>query len=710
MFRNPFLWDKDRYKRSLDLLGTYRNNTALFIEKMTGLSKERAQEIVLKETSEGGRFPARSPRVLSLTRKTEGNREKEVITFDEFLHDIRTKRRVVSPSLAVYFHPKQKKSLLATYVVANVKKRGIAKKAMFAAKMAKNIILERIRDGEQSSHKINNNALSGAHNSKFTALWLRSAHSSLTSTCRTAAAYANANNEKLIGGNRHYYSLDIIQESVISIISLAPLEAIEAVMRKYTIHVPTPEECIDVVLNSAKYYGIERKHLGLTYELFHRLSDVERAAFVYVQDMHQLRMYNEELMRTIIDDFVSVPDDGIENPAEVMSKIDSDMFAFVSSLCGFLVQGKDMKEVAKHEPEVYARVAHTAKKSQDVLTKYFDLIQALWATPCVPTSVAVFTAATRTLGVVSDTDSTIFTVQDWCFWHCGHRKINRESSAVRNTMIYFASQSIVHVLAMMSANMGVAEEQLHQLAMKNEYAFPVFGLTSRAKHYFAYITEREGNVYDEPDLEMKGVEMRNSKVPKEINDLTKEFVTSAMDTIMEGGVIEILPRIKMIADLERRIMAETKAGSFKYLNSARVNTSDAYTDDEVTSPFRFYNLWQEVFAPKYGEAPPPPYDAIKISIDAGKKSDLQRYFDSIEDRALAQRFANWMQANGKTALTTVLVPRNNLILKGVPPELIQGMNMRKTVYGCVSTFYLEMESFGFFMHNDKLTQLFSDQY
>ena len=202
--------------------------------------------------------------------------------------------------------------------------------------------------------------------------------------------------------------------------------------------------------------------------------------------------------------------------------------------------------------------------------------------------------------MVSDTDSTIFTVQWWCKWFTGYDRVDRTTNSVRNVMVYLVSQQIIHILAIMSGNIGVDEDQLHQIAMKNEYAFPVFGLTSRAKHYFAYITEREGNVYDEPDLEMKGVEMRNSKVPKEINDLTKEFVTSAMDTIMEGGVIEILPRIKMIADLERRIMAETKAGSFKYLNSARVNTSDAYTDDEVTSPFRFYNLWQEVFAP-----PPP---------------------------------------------------------------------------------------------------------
>src|SRR5690606_21365817 len=107
-------------------------------------------------------------------------------------------------------------------------------------------------------------------------------------------------------------------------------------------------------------------------------------------------------------------------------------------------------------------------------------------------------------------------VQYWTNWYVGKDDFSEQSMAIANTVIYLSSQLIMHVLAMMSANMGIDSKSIHRIAMKNEYSFPVFCLTSRAKHYYAYISAREGNVYEEMDVELKGVALRNSNVPKAI--------------------------------------------------------------------------------------------------------------------------------------------------------------------------------------------------
>ena len=89
-------------------------------------------------------------------------------------------------------------------------------------------------------------------------------------------------------------------------------------------------------------------------------------------------------------------------------------------------------------------------------------------------------------------------------------------------MVYLAAMLTTHVLATMSGNMGVPDKFKFKLAMKNEFAFPLFALTGRAKHYWAAMSEREGNVYEKFDLEIKGVELRSSNTPKHIFEMAKE--------------------------------------------------------------------------------------------------------------------------------------------------------------------------------------------
>lgn len=707
---NHFVWPDREYKRDFNNFQHYIENCAKYLSLMYDEPLEVTRQYVEEVTAPEGRFARVIPRVMVLTRPEEGHRVVETISPDELFDDIVRNHRLISPSMTVYLHPRVKKSILSLYIARNVKRRSVAKKAMFAAERAGDDLTKAIENDKQTSFKINNNSLSGAHNSLFTILWLRSAHSTLTSTCRTAAAYANANNEKFLSGNRHYYSPEIVLENMISIIQLADLEAIEQTCKEFDLYLPEPEDVLEVVRYSSDLYWPNnyQAHQDIL-ELAQKFSPIERAAFVYVSDAWHLKKYNEKLMREFLTAMIEVPTTQHAEPGEVFKQMTDDMKAFVSSLTAHLVKGRKIKDMKAEAPDVYGIMANSAVHTQEVLSKYQSIIKHLWTTKNVPASVASFTQCVRRAGVVSDTDSTIFTVQDWCHWYHGEHVINRETNAIRNSMVYFASQSIIHVLAVMSANMGVDITQLHQLAMKNEFAFPVFGLTSMGKHYFAFQSEREGNVYDVPHLESKGVGMKNSKAPVQVRQAAEDFIVNAMNDLMEGKKIKLLPRLKEIADMERGIINSINKGEIEYLTNAQIKNKESYTSPDG-GPYRHYELWQMVFARKYGEAPPPPYDAIKISVEADSPARLKQWLDSWEDQDLRKEMDKALKALNIRALTTLMIPRQICLQTGVPKEIVKGIDVRKLVYTTCSTFYLELESFGVFQSNKNITRLVSDYY
>lgn len=708
---NPFIWDDRDYKRDFNNLENYIEYAALYLSIVYDHPYELCKEWVIEVTEPQGRFARVIPRVMVLTRPSEGNRVIETITPDEFFGDIVNQHRIVSPSLAVYHHPKQKKSILSLFIAQNVKLRSKAKKEMFLAGQQGNEQLRKIKNDEQGTRKISNNSLSGAHNSLFTILWLRSAHSSLTSTCRTATAYANANNEKFLSGNRHYYSPEITMEALVSTLKLIDLPKLEAVVAKYNLYLPTPEDVLETIRYSSDYYwphAVDQHQRFLAFAGL--LTPLQRAAVVYTQDAWHLKKYNEELVRGFIGKLITYSDVPHPDPDPVWKMMNDGIKSFVFSLHGPELMGKVIMDLNQTDPDLYGKVAATAVKTWQVFSDYSDLIETLWATPILPTSVASFTSSTRRSSLLSDTDSTIFTVQDWCSWYSGVEAITRETSAVRNVMVYFASEQISHILAIVSANIGVDYSQLHQLAMKNEFSFPALSLTTRAKHYFASIDEQEGTVYKKRKIEVKGVEMKNSKTSIECRKGSEEFLEWILDTVAAGEKLEILPRLKQIGDMEREIIESVKGGKIKYLTTTQLKNAESYSDGEESTNYQHYVRWQETFAGSYGVAPELPYDAIKVSLDLDKPAKILEWINGFEDKELADRMLRYWRGIGSKPLKTMILPREICVQNGVPKEIASVINVRKLVYTAMSTFYLELESLGFYLVNDDLTRLVSDYY
>lgn len=713
-FVNP----STEYRRQYDLTETYLRDAARYISTMRDISFEEALAVVKEITSEPD-YALKDPEVLALYRGENGDRTQTVTTFNGFISDVFGGSEMLAPNLTAFVPPEKEVSLLALYIDGNLTLRKKAKHQMFTFKMAGDDAMANIYNSMQTTYKIKNNALSGAHSSPYTPLWNKSSHSTLTSTCRVATSYGNANNEKFLYGNRHYYSPDIARQNIISIISHSDLETMSKVMLKYGIVPPNNGHLRQLLVRCTENYWVDKPALEKLYELTDRLSDMEKAAFAYTSDLYHLSVVNDKFVREFLGRLSKHVTDPLPlEEADVwIKKMDSNMEAFIFMLCSKELAGgtmsdalgdKSNKKLRDVRPDDYGRIAATAKNAIETLDYYADFIRAFWVTDNLPSSVFALPSIVRKSAVTSDTDSTIFTVQHWTTWYRGQLDFTKESEDIASTMFYLAGQLIRHILATTSGTMGVSPRHVNRLSMKNEYYFPVFSLTSRAKHYYAFRAAQEGNVLKELELEVKGVALRSSKVPPAITARAHELIKYIMREVMAGRMLKLRELLAFVGETEEMIINGVFAGKSELLSRVQVKEAAAYKVPE-SSPLVHYDMWETVFAPNYGNAPAPPYGAVKVPVSLGNKSSVRKWLDTMDSPAISDRMEKWLTEKGKDGFSMMILPDEVMSVHGIPREIQKVVNIRPHVAEMMESFYLILESLGYFLRNANNTRLVSDE-
>lgn len=720
---SPFVLPVDQYKRDVNMLQHYARDVALFLHQQTGRDLSVCQNFVKRSLSKEGRFEFKDTTVEFLKRGENGDRERFTGGLSRFINESVQTDEIIAPTFTTYLHPKVETSLLSKYLSTNVKKRGKAKKEMFAAEAAGNDLLYFIKKLEQGNRKTSNNSVSGAHVSDSTPLFNKTAHSSLTSTCRITSGYGNANNEKFLSGNRHYFNHHIVLNNLVVIVNNVDYDKIRSVMSKHNLHYPTQDEVLQVIQYSTDLYWTfgdvsKNKYFQRIVQFVRTMTPEQCAAFVYVGDLYHLKKYNEQFVRKLFErlstkaevpmidgQFVKV----YPNPIEIIHSVPESYTNLAHQICQKETMGigKDYKLIA--DKADIQTLAMTCVSIQSAVQEYSEVIQAFWVTPNMPASVAHLPTSIRRVALTSDTDSTIFTVQDWVIWYKNKVSFDEEAMSVAASAIFLASETITHILAMMSANIGVIPDNLFKIAMKNEFKFDVFVPTQLGKHYYACISCQEGNVYKKRKTEIKGVGLKSSNAPSQIVASATKMMESIMQDVIDGGSIKLKKYLDWVAKEELEIFRSLQSGEPTYLRSGTIKDVASYSsDDAEKTPYLHHMLWNEVFGPKYGMMAEPPYAVLKVSIDADSPSLFKEYLNGIQDKELAQRFAQWMKQYKKDKFSTFQVPMEVISGGGIPKEILDAVNMRKIVADICKIFYVILETLGVYLSENKVIRLVSD--
>lgn len=706
---SPFLQPLENYKRNINFIEGTREQLARYLQLNTGRDYNECRAYADRKIKLGEDGVLRDPEALIVVRDNVGDRSVTKASFMRFIHRVVQSDYLLSPSMAVYCREEECKSTHSEYIGLGVANRNIVKKEMFAAEQAGDADLALAKKGEQNNLKINNNSYSGATVSTATILHYKSTHSSLTSTCRVATSYANAVNEKFLMGNRHYYSPEIVMANVLALMEEANYQSIEAAMTKFNLHYPTTDDVLECVRYSMINYYDSPAFYSKLRSMMDRATPLQRAAVVYQNDLYHLYKHNKEQVVALLRAISTIPEVLTPVSDEDYAKFDVDTGLHSVFMNFEGVNGRAIKDVKAQSPEVWESIKSTGHAVLTQTNHYRDFIEAFMVTKTLPSSIHNFPSIYRKAVPLSDTDSTMFTMQYWVEQLEGEVVFTAQAKQLVFGIVYLISGMISHVLAILSANMGVKGPKLRMLSMKNEYYFAVLSMTTRSKHYYASQDAQEGIMFSKPKLEVKGVGLRSSKVPKEINDDVKKTMEFIINTIKNGDKVEVVPIYKHIADIERGIIDSLNSGEFRYLLTGQIKSADSYKNPSI-SAYAQYLMWCDVFEPSYGRIKEPPYGVIKVSLASTNPTALREWCESMDDKELGQRLQRHIIQKGKKDLTTLMVPMEIAENHGIPKDIVKGIDVRKIVMNIMEPYYLLIEPLGMFLQDKSISRLVSDYY
>lgn len=715
MSNNPFVLAPKDYKRDINIVKHYVEQQAAYLSASTGKDLNTCMNFVKSTLRKGGQFEFKDPKIKYLERNDKGDREEKEGTAWAYISESIKNREIIAPTLTTYLHPDEKLSLLSGFLEENVALRNKAKKAMFEAEVNQDWETYDMKKTEQKNNKLSNNSVSGMHCSPANPIYNETGHSTLTSNCRSTSGYGNANNEKFLAGNRHYYNHHIVLNNIVSTITNCDLELIDSVIAKYGLNYPTVEDTIECIKYSTNLYWWEKHFFKKIEDLVAKLTPTQRAAFVYIGDFYHLKKYNEGFVRNFLTGIIQKMKGRYEgDPVKFIKSSDEIYVNMAHQICADEVKGYGKKYHELSEESVHT-VALTVKNIQDTFNRHTDLIKAFWVTTNMPASVAYFPTSVRRAALTSDTDSTIFTVQDWILWYRGHYTMDGGAIALIGAMTALASLTIIHVLALMSANFGIVEKHIHRIEMKNEYRFDVFVPTQLGKHYYANMGCQEGNVFEKHKMEIKGVYLKSSNLPASINKRAQDMMKRITDEVMtisetNPTPIEVKKYITEVADIERMIINSIKKGETEFLKASSIKDAQSYSKEGNDSPYRHHVFWNEVFGQKYGVVPEPPYSTIKVSSIIENQTDLNKWLSTMQDPNIKANIENWIKRTGKSSFGTFNLPTTVLKNTGIPIEIASIINYKKIIIDLCSIFYLILETLGIYLYDDKVARLASEFY
>lgn len=696
MAENAFLQKREFYKREINPVGQYVMQMTKALAIQNNVSEEEARAFIVKSIKNKAFPKMQDPVVEFFGRDHNLDRTKEELPLTHYIRDVVQNNQILAPTFTAYCSVEEEKSAQSTFIAVNVKTRSLAKKASQKAKNEGDLELAFNKNIEQANKKENNNSLSGLYATDSSVFENETGHNTLTSITRSMASIGNALNERMIAGNRHYRSKDIALNNIIAIISTMDVETTHKAMTDFGLHYPTALETLEVIKHSMRYYVFDKKVSEDLLAFVSRLSPLQRAAVVYNQDFFHLRKFNPDFVFKMLTDFATIDRNKVyEDPKSVIMNTDPLVVNYAHQVMIEEVKGLGLVAEGRMPAEVQQPLAAVCENIVNLVELYRPIINAFFLTKTVPNSTAYIQDMVRKDVVLSDTDSTMFAIDEWVSWYFGQLKFDQHAFGISGAVMFMSTQCIAHCLAILSANMGVAEENMFTLSMKPEFVFPVFVQSPVAKHYFTAKLVCEGSVYKDIEMEIKGVHNKNSALPVSIIEPAQERMEWIIREVMKGNKLSLNKEIKDAADIERTIINSLKNSEVEYLKRINIQDHTSYTRGPLESNYAFHTLWTEVFESKYGPIEPPPYVAIKVPTVLDTPSAFKKWLENMKDRQLAERLTNWAIKHKKKQLPTLYFNMDKVLASAIPDEIIEVIDYKKIVLDLTNVRRMLLDSLGF---------------
>jgi hypothetical protein len=254
-------------------------------------------------------------------------------------------------------------------------------------------------------------------------------------------------------------------------------------------------------------------------------------------------------------------------------------------------------------------------------------------------------------------------------------------------------------------NMGIEDNDLRKISMKNEFLYPVMLRTPMGKHYAGIITQQEGRVYKKPKPDIKGKFLRGSDLCKESINEVKDFLLQTIDDYMNYSILDSRILIDRIVQFEHKIIQSINNKETTYFGTVPIKFKDDYAN-YISSTYFYYMLWQDVFAEKYGNINIP--QKCKVVPIHGKLLRKKHTIEKIisMDKVVGEKLIAFLEKYKNKNITRIIIPPGI----DVPHEIVDTINIRTIVYSNASPFYLALRSLGIGIMFKGKQNILSDMY
>lgn len=161
---------------------------------------------------------------------------------------------------------------------------------------------------------------------------------------------------------------------------------------------------------------------------------------------------------------------------------------------------------------------------------------------------------------------------------------------VMNTLAHACDIACHQTLYNYTDRVGIPKEEQYHIKMKNEFYLSRLVTSYAKKSYVGLQYRREGTIFDEPVIDVKGLNFFKSTASKNTADfIYKEIL---MGELLTKPKVDIIKIHEKIMDYQRRMERDIKNGDMNYLKrSIRVKSEDAYKAPLKISQYKAVFIW-----------------------------------------------------------------------------------------------------------------------
>lgn len=686
---SPFI-DKD-YNADRNIVGHYHDQMATYIAKTKDVPYEKAREILAKYINPNN-SKYKDKKIQVLKKNKYGDREVGVMNISDFFSEVQDNDYHLSASLVGYVNSEKEESINAIGTKLFIDQRNHYKAQRQEARKVGDTHLIAANNELQEACKLFNNAQSGAMSSEGTPLNNKTGHTSLTATCMVLTSTVNMINEQLLAGNRYYNSYTLTLESLLSRLTYTDMSEMAKVIEQFGMEHATVDQVRAMLVKSTKFYWTNKDRFRQIMDFVKKLNPIELTTILCVLDLQGLCSSNEKVLKELFDDFTKIPEipNGLKE-GDFIAPDNKDRYI----LCISKLTGDATK----------LQINSLNQHHLDMEVKWENFIRVFLKAEIPPTNIYEIRNMIRDVVLTSDTDSSIYSTDKVV-----NRHTNTESDALKlnGVLTYFIRMIAIHQHAQVSSNINVSKKNMFELTMKNEYLYGSYVNTPMAKNYFATQLMVEGVMNCEINMEIKGGHLRSSKIAIQIRDFAHKLMRDVLDAIYSRTLLDAADLLFNVAELEREITKDIKAGSYKWLARNTIKDEIHYANPD-SSIHQYHKLWESVFSNKYGSAPEPPYSAYKLNTTLNNKTAIATWIAQVGDVNIATKMTEFM-ANKKD-LSSFYIPVERMpTLKVLPSEMIQAADIRVIIKQNLKSVYAVLDSLGLFIINNNISRLVSDEH